>query len=104
MEKSPPYIQLQKGYHRVVFGHCFCSICMYAIFHFSFNCLLVSYDSTLLKVIPTKGLRLSAAAKINVDLYRIADWGILNFNLQSLRNTVCVSLKCDVEEHPPLYK
>ena len=40
-------------------------------------CLLVSYvgDSTLLKVIPTKDLRLSAAIEINVDLCSIADWG-----------------------------
>ena len=34
------------------------------------SCLLVSYahDSTLLKVIPTKDLRLSAAVEINADL------------------------------------
>ena len=39
--------------------------------------LLVSYadNSTLLKVIPTKDLRLSAAIEINVDLCSIADWG-----------------------------
>ena len=41
------------------------------------SCLLVSYadDSTLLKIIPTKDSRLNAAAKINADLCRIADWG-----------------------------
>ena len=41
------------------------------------SCLLVSYadDSTLLKVIPIKDLRLSAAAEINADLCSIADWG-----------------------------
>ena len=41
------------------------------------SCLLVSYadDSTLLKVIPTKDVRLNAAAKINAGLCRIADWG-----------------------------
>ena len=34
------------------------------------SCLLVSYadDSTLLKVIPTKDLRLSAAVEINANL------------------------------------
>ena len=32
-------------------------------------------DSTLLKVIPTKDLRLSAAAEINADLSRITVWG-----------------------------
>ena len=36
--------------------------------------LLVSY-STLLKVIPTKDLRLSAADEINADLCSLADWG-----------------------------
>ena len=39
------------------------------------SCLLVSYadDSTLLKVIPTKDLRLTSAAEINADLCSIAD-------------------------------
>ena len=44
-------------------------------------------DSTLLKVIPTKDVRLNVAAEINADLCRIADWGkgdTLNLNLQSL--------------------
>ena len=39
--------------------------------------LLVSYadDSTLLKVIPTKDVRLNVVAEINADLCRIANWG-----------------------------
>ena len=53
------------------------------------SCLLVSYadDSTLLKVIPTKDLRLSAAVEINADLCSITNWeligrddGTLNLN------------------------
>ena len=70
------------------------------------SCLLVSYadDSTLLKVIPTKDLRLSAAAEINADLSRIAVWG-KSYHIEfepSKSATICVSLKHDVEEHPPL--
>ena len=69
------------------------------------SCLLVSYadDSTLLKVIPTKHLRLSAAVEINADLYSIADWGRRwQIEFESLKsNAICVSLKRDVEEHPP---
>ena len=66
------------------------------------SCLLVSYadDSTLLKVIPTKNLRLSGAAEINADLCRVADWG-RRWHIEfepSKSNTICVSLKCDVEE------
>ena len=41
------------------------------------SCLLVSYaeDSTLLKVNPTKYLKLIAAGETNADLCRTADWG-----------------------------
>jgi len=41
------------------------------------SCLLLSYADayTMLKVVPTKDLRLSSAAEINADLSRIADWG-----------------------------
>jgi len=70
------------------------------------SCLLLSYadDSTLLKVVPTKDLRLSAAAVINADLSRIADWGkVWHIEFEPLKsNTTCVPLKRDVEEHPPL--
>ena len=62
-------------------------------------------DSTLLKVIPTKDLRLSAAAEINADLCRVADWG-RRWHIEfepSKSNTICVSLKRDVEEYPPLF-
>ena len=71
------------------------------------SCLLVSYvdDSTLLKVIPTKDLRLSVAIEINADLCGIADWGRRwHIEFKSLEsNALCVSLKHDVEEHPPLF-
>ena len=71
------------------------------------SCLLVSYadDSKLLKVIPTKHLRLSAAIEINVDLCSIADWG-RRWHIEfepSKSNALCVSLKRDVKEHPPLF-
>ena len=60
------------------------------------SCLLVSYadDSTLLKVIPTKDLRLSASAEINADLCRIADWG-KRWHIEfepSKSPTICVCL------------
>ena len=71
------------------------------------SCLLVSYadDSTLLKVIPTEDLRLSAAVEINADLCSIADWGRQwHSEFEPLKsNAICVSLKCDVEEHPPSF-
>ena len=71
------------------------------------SCLLVSYadDSTLLKVIPTKDLRLSAAVEINADLCSIADWGRRwHIEFEPLKsNAICASLKRDVEEHPPLF-
>ena len=60
-------------------------------------------DSTLLKVIPTKDLRLSAAAaEINADLCRVADWERrwhIEFEL-SKSNTVCVSLKVMLKSIP----
>jgi len=65
---------------------------------------LLSYadDSTLLKVVPTKNLRLSAAAEINADLNRIADWGkVWHIEFEPLKS--CASLKHDVEEHPRLF-
>ena len=71
------------------------------------SCLMVSYadDSTLLKAIPTKDLRLSAAAEINADLCSIADWGRRwHIEFEPLKSSaICVSLKRDVEEHPPLF-
>ena len=62
-------------------------------------------DSTLLKVIPTKDLRLSAAVEINADLCSIADWGRRwHIEFEPLKsNAICASLKHDVEEHPPLF-
>ena len=56
-------------------------------------------------MIPTKDLRLSAAIEINVDLCSIADWG-RRWHIEfepSKSNVLCVSLKRDVEEHPPLF-
>ena len=48
---------------------------------------------------------MSAAAEINADLCRIADWG-KRWHIEfkpSKSATICVSLKHDVEEHPPLF-
>ena len=69
--------------------------------------LLVSYadNSTRLKIIPTKELRLSAAAEINADLCQVTDWG-RRWHIEfepSKSHTICVSLKRDIEEHPPLF-
>ena len=68
------------------------------------SCLLVSY-ATLLKVIPTKDLRLSAADEINADLCNLADWG-KQWHIEfepSKSNALCVPLKRGVEEHPSLF-
>ena len=62
-------------------------------------------DFTLLKVILTKDLRLSAADEINADFCSLADWG-KRWHIEfepSKSNALCVSLKCGVEEHPPLF-
>jgi len=51
--------------------------------------LLVSYadDSTLLKIVPTKDLRLSA--EIKADLCRIADWGkVWHIEFEPLKSIV----------------
>ena len=74
------YIQLQQGCHRVVFGH----QCYVRHFHLNLinSCLLVSYadESILLKVIPTKDLRLTL---IYVEMLIGEEGGSLNLNLQS---------------------
>ena len=43
MDKSLPYIQLWQGYHRVVLGHCFCSICV--VISSSQTKLIITYSS-----------------------------------------------------------
>ena len=58
-----------------------------------------------MKIIPTKELRFRAPAEINADLCRVAEWGrrwYIKFK-PSKSHTICVSLKRDIEEHPPLF-
>ena len=67
--------------------------------------MIYADDYTLLKVIPTKDLRLNAAAEINVDFCRIVDWE-RNWHIECeplKTNSTCVSLKRDIEEHTPVF-
>ena len=89
-----------------MFGHHSCSNRVYTVFHPP--CLLVSHadDSTLLIIIPAKDFRLSATAEINADICsycRIADWGKDALHVGSKSNTICVSLKHDVEKYVSLF-
>ena len=71
------------------------------------HCDLFSYadDSTLIKVIPSKDDRIAAAAELNADLDRVYSWGQKwNINFEPDKcHSLCVSLKRDVELHPPLF-
>ena len=72
-----------------------------------FNCDLFMYadDTTLVKVIPTKDNRNTAAIKINADLNRICLWGrkwIIIFEPDKCYSLCCL-LKKDVALHRPLY-
>ena len=58
-----------------------------------------------MKVIPSKDDRTTAADDLNADLDRIYSWGQtwnINFELAKCR-TLCVSLKRDIDLHPPLF-
>ena len=71
------------------------------------HCDLFQYadDSSLMKVIPSKDDRTAAADELNADLDRIYSWGqTWNINFEPAKcRTLCVSLKRDVDLHPPLF-
>ena len=71
------------------------------------HCDLFQYadDSSLIKVTPLKDDRTIAADEINADLDRIYSWGQMwNINFERVKcHTLCVSLKQDVDLHPPLF-
>ena len=53
-----------------------------------------------------KDLRLSAAAEINADLCRVADWGgrwPWHIEFEPSKSILFVCLLSDIEEHPPLF-
>jgi len=71
------------------------------------HCDLFAYadDTTLIKVIPTKDDGAAAAIEINVDLTRACLWG-RRWNIifePDKCHSFSVSLKMDVDLHPPLY-
>ena len=71
------------------------------------HCALLQYadDSTLIKVVPSKDDRVIAADEMSADLARIYSWGrIWNINFEPAKcYSLCVSLKRDVNLHPPLF-
>ena len=71
------------------------------------HCDLFQYadDSSLMKVIPSKDDRTSAADELNADLDRIYSWGqTWNINFEPAKCCIlCVSLKRDIDLHPPLF-
>ena len=58
-----------------------------------------------MKVIPSKDDRTAAADELNADLDRIYSWGqTWNINFEPAKcRTLCVSLKRDIDLHPPLF-
>ena len=72
------------------------------------SCLLVSYadDSMLLKVIPTKDLRLNTTVEINADLCRVANWG-RQWHIEfepSKSNAIYVSLNVMLKNIPLIHE